>query len=356
MVFENCFYGLNCCFLVIYESEILKIIISYMMKVIQGKNVGEVKSNFLRIYMIMTMLSLLFFSVLFQFFVINKQVSFYLFTGFVVFSFFYFFSTYKLRPDKYVKVYLFLGPIFNIYMLVSFWENSIGSFVSLFPVILGAYVFFDKKITLYFTIYVVFIFFLSYYIYTLKLIETIRYQRNEVIISDAFLFLYNIGIIVLLFILKERLDQLKLVKRYDISLQGGKSKENQYSSKDVEYDVDPDKANELIVRLKVLMKQKEVYKNPDVDITKISVKLDVNYSFLSKVIRLKGYNNFNHYINTYRVECVKDLLKVSDLEKITLMYIYTEAGFKNQSTFNRVFKQIEGITPSEFIKQLEGES
>jgi AraC-like DNA-binding protein len=33
------------------------------------------------------------------------------------------------------------------------------------------------------------------------------------------------------------------------------------------------------------------------------------------------------------------------------MYIYTEAGFSNQSTFNRVFKQIEGITPSEYFQK-----
>ncbi len=31
-------------------------------------------------------------------------------------------------------------------------------------------------------------------------------------------------------------------------------------------------------------------------------------------------------------------------------YIYLSAGFRHQSTFNKVFKEIEGITPSEYIK------
>ncbi|WP_353886233.1 helix-turn-helix domain-containing protein [uncultured Chryseobacterium sp.] len=35
------------------------------------------------------------------------------------------------------------------------------------------------------------------------------------------------------------------------------------------------------------------------------------------------------------------------------MYIYTEAGFTSQSTFNRVFKQLEGITPSEYMENSE---
>uniref|UniRef100_UPI0025BC075A helix-turn-helix domain-containing protein n=1 Tax=Chryseobacterium sp. TaxID=1871047 RepID=UPI0025BC075A len=51
----------------------------------------------------------------------------------------------------------------------------------------------------------------------------------------------------------------------------------------------------------------------------------------------------------YRVNFVKKLIKESDMKKITLMNIYTEAGFSNQATFNRVFKQLEGITPSKYI-------
>ena len=55
----------------------------------------------------------------------------------------------------------------------------------------------------------------------------------------------------------------------------------------------------------------------------------------------------------HRIECVKRLLHENDIEKVTLMYIYTEAGFSNQSTFNRVFKQMENITPSEYINSLQ---
>ncbi|MFP3733141.1 helix-turn-helix domain-containing protein, partial [Bacillus sp. SIMBA_006] len=57
------------------------------------------------------------------------------------------------------------------------------------------------------------------------------------------------------------------------------------------------------------------------------------------------------YLNTCRIENVKKLIQENDINKITLMYIYTASGFSNQSTFNRVFKQIEGITPSEYINK-----
>ena len=78
--------------------------------------------------------------------------------------------------------------------------------------------------------------------------------------------------------------------------------------------------------------------------------MDVNSTYISKAIRYKGYPNFNSYLNIYRINHVKQLFNEIDFQKTTLMYIYTEAGFSNQSTFNRVFKQIEEITPSEYVQ------
>ncbi|WP_370567614.1 helix-turn-helix domain-containing protein [Dysgonomonas sp. Marseille-P4677] len=37
-----------------------------------------------------------------------------------------------------------------------------------------------------------------------------------------------------------------------------------------------------------------------------------------------------------------------------MRYIYSSAGFRHQSTFNKVFKELEGITPSEYIKNNKG--
>jgi AraC-like DNA-binding protein len=49
---------------------------------------------------------------------------------------------------------------------------------------------------------------------------------------------------------------------------------------------------------------------------------------------------------------VKDMLNNDVDKKYTLHYIYTSAGFRNQSTFNKVFKLLEGITPSEYITKI----
>jgi len=73
-------------------------------------------------------------------------------------------------------------------------------------------------------------------------------------------------------------------------------------------------------------------------------------------LKHKKFDNFNHYLNLHRVTYVKELIEINDLDRVTIMYIYTKAGFANQSTFNRVFKKIEGITPSEYIACLPKEA
>ncbi|MPT30259.1 MAG: AraC family transcriptional regulator [Chryseobacterium sp.] len=93
------------------------------------------------------------------------------------------------------------------------------------------------------------------------------------------------------------------------------------------------------------------YINPQFNISMLSTTLKISNNYISKSIRIQGYSNFNTYVNSHRISYVKELIAKSDLEKITLMYIYTEAGFINQSTFNKTFKQFEGMTPSEFINK-----
>ncbi len=98
---------------------------------------------------------------------------------------------------------------------------------------------------------------------------------------------------------------------------------------------------------------KENFKDSNITISSLASQLSINNNYLSKAIRINGYTNFNHYINTIRINHAKNLLSSEDMHKLTLLYIYTESGFTSQTTFNRVFKQIEGITPSEFMKNLE---
>lgn len=58
---------------------------------------------------------------------------------------------------------------------------------------------------------------------------------------------------------------------------------------------------------------------------------------------------FGHYLNNYRIEKASDLLKSTE-DPIT--EIVFKSGFGSIKTFNRVFKQIRGCSPSSYKKTI----
>ncbi len=73
----------------------------------------------------------------------------------------------------------------------------------------------------------------------------------------------------------------------------------------------------------------------------------VGYSkwYLSKVISSTFRCNFRTLVNSYRISMAQSLL-LSTRDSINS--IAYECGFKNQSSFNRVFLEVSGVTPSVF--------
>ena len=61
-----------------------------------------------------------------------------------------------------------------------------------------------------------------------------------------------------------------------------------------------------------------------------------------------GYRNFAAFLNSYRLTHAKALLADPERARDTVLAIAHEAGFASLATFNRVFRDLEGRTPSEF--------
>jgi YesN/AraC family two-component response regulator len=110
------------------------------------------------------------------------------------------------------------------------------------------------------------------------------------------------------------------------------------------------KYNYLYSNILNYFETKKPYNNPDFDIAQLAIALDSNSSYISKAIKVSRNMNFNTFVNTYRIDKIKEMIQENQ-SKYTLEYIYSSAGFKNQSTFNKVFKLVEGITPSEYYKR-----
>ena len=104
----------------------------------------------------------------------------------------------------------------------------------------------------------------------------------------------------------------------------------------------------FIDKLEIYMTQEKPYENPELSRYDLAKALKVHPDYLTNTLNKKLGMNFREYINRYRVEEVKNLINNGLRREHTLEAIGYEAGFSSRSTFFRVFRNIEGVTPSEY--------
>lgn len=273
-----------------------------------------------------------------------------------------------------VHLYMTYAPLFAGFIMLDFWKYSAATAMWLLPVPLGAHIFLGKK---YVYIYSVYIFLIIVAVSILNRFFKFDYftlsDVNVIVISDTFVGLVNLAVFLVLLYYNEKIRKVEIEE--NIYNKMGFSETGNQNQRDVNFtnDVQAAVSDESIEKDKEISSEEEniekyialfeevknrvegeaYFKEVDFTISQLSNMLKSNNLYISKSIRLNGFSNFNHYLNTCRIENVKKLLHENDISRVTLMYIYTESGFSNQSTFNRVFKQIEGITPSEFITTIK---
>jgi YesN/AraC family two-component response regulator len=99
-----------------------------------------------------------------------------------------------------------------------------------------------------------------------------------------------------------------------------------------------------------IMEREALYKNTDISLPVLALKLNQPTHTLSQVINTKAIMTFYTFINSYRVNEVKRLLLENTNE--SLLTIAFKAGFNSKSTFNTFFKKLTGMRPSDFKKQV----
>ena len=104
----------------------------------------------------------------------------------------------------------------------------------------------------------------------------------------------------------------------------------------------------LFTEIQQLMESEKFYLKPSITISDVSTALGTNDKYISLSVNKYARMNFNHYINTLRVQEAKKLLlepnRNSSIQDIAMV-----CGFGNASSFIRVFKQTTGLTPAYYV-------
>jgi AraC-like DNA-binding protein len=98
------------------------------------------------------------------------------------------------------------------------------------------------------------------------------------------------------------------------------------------------------------MTEQKLYKDKNLNLQNYSKRIKENKNRVSQVINQEFNKNFSNFINEYRVKEARRMLSNTKYQNLTIEAIAYEVGFSSKSTFNRVFKDITGITPSFYLQ------
>ena len=108
-----------------------------------------------------------------------------------------------------------------------------------------------------------------------------------------------------------------------------------------------DEADESLFRRScAVMGEQQLFLRSDLKLSDVAEELGVPRTAVSNCIRTRRDCTFPYFVGEYRVDYVKQLMIQRPEAKISSLY--TEAGFANETSFFRTFKEFTGTTPSEW--------
>ena len=110
---------------------------------------------------------------------------------------------------------------------------------------------------------------------------------------------------------------------------------------------DYSKEKEMLIRI---MKEEKPYLKSDYNLKELAIAAGKSINEISEVINTGFGCNFNEFINRYRVEEMQKRLTDPQYDHISILAIAFDSGFNSKATFNRIFKQFTGTSPSQFKK------
>lgn len=104
--------------------------------------------------------------------------------------------------------------------------------------------------------------------------------------------------------------------------------------------------NGLEDRINQCFKEGDLHLNPQLTLRDLAETVEVKEKELSGYINQQMHTTFYELVNAYRIEAFKNQIHLTN--KLTVMGLAEQCGFKSKTSFYRIFKKTTGQTPAEF--------
>lgn len=101
------------------------------------------------------------------------------------------------------------------------------------------------------------------------------------------------------------------------------------------------------------IKLEKPYLDPKLSLRSLAEMINIHPNQLSWLLNESIGKNFTDFINHYRIETFKELATEPKNAHISLIGLAYDSGFNSKTAFNTYFKKEVGLTPKEFLKNLQ---
>ena len=108
---------------------------------------------------------------------------------------------------------------------------------------------------------------------------------------------------------------------------------------------------QIVELLREQLTKDDLFKDNSLNLTKLSHLSGFSLQQISQALSSQG-TTFNDQINEFRLAHVKNRLREGDGIDVDILQLAMDSGFNSKATFYRVFKEREGMTPSQYRKGL----
>ncbi len=109
--------------------------------------------------------------------------------------------------------------------------------------------------------------------------------------------------------------------------------------------------NEHLGKLTSFMKEERPYLDFELTLQKLAIQTDIPEKELSLLINHYLGKHFFDFINEYRINEAKMLLKDPTKKEVTVLEILYQVGFNSKSSFYTAFKKVTNKTPTQYRKE-----
>jgi AraC-like DNA-binding protein len=106
----------------------------------------------------------------------------------------------------------------------------------------------------------------------------------------------------------------------------------------------------LLEKIQTFLATKKPFLNPELTISELADQVGIQRPYITDILKHELNLNFFTLIQDYRIEEVKLKLRDTKWHDASVLQIAFESGFNSKSSFNALFKQYTGMTPSDYRK------